>query len=64
MTTKNKYENLLGGDCFEIDIKYSARLFLRGIPVIATTNEELGSDMPSVERAALMSMVKQYTLNE
>ncbi|KAM3180374.1 hypothetical protein ACTXT7_016400 [Hymenolepis weldensis] len=64
MTTKNDYKNLLGGDCFEIDVKYSARRFLKRIPVIATTNEELGSHMPSIERAALMSRVKQYTLSQ
>lgn len=61
MTTKNDYKNLLGGDLFEIDVKYSARRFLKRIPVIAITNEELGSPMPLVERNALMSRV---TLNE
>lgn len=64
MTTKNDYKNLLGGDSFEIDVKHSARRFLKRIHVIATTKEELAWHKHSVERNALMSRVKQYTLNE
>lgn len=64
MTTKNDYKCLLGGDRFEIDVKYGARRFLQRIPVIATTNEDLGSLLTSVDKAALYSRVKQYCLNE
>lgn len=64
MTTKNDYKCLLGGDRFEIDVKYGARRFLQRIPVIATTNEDLGALLTSVDRAALYSRVKQYSLNE
>lgn len=64
MTTKNDYKCLLGGDRFEIDVKYGARRFLQRIPVIGTTNEDLGALLTSIDRAALYSRVKQYNLNE
>nr|CUU98512.1 hypothetical transcript [Hymenolepis microstoma] len=64
MTTKNDYKCLLGGDRFEIDVKYGARRFLQRIPVIATTNEDLGALLTSIDKAALYSRVKQYSLNE
>ncbi|KAM3178697.1 hypothetical protein ACTXT7_002041 [Hymenolepis weldensis] len=50
--------SLLGGDCLEIDVKYGTRRFLPHISVTATTNEELGSHLPSIERTALMPRVK------
>nr|CDS30831.1 non capsid protein NS 1 [Hymenolepis microstoma] len=64
MTTKNDYKCLFGGDRFEIDVKYGARRFLQRIPVVDTTNEDLGALLALVDRAALYSRVKQYNLNE
>ncbi|VDL65088.1 unnamed protein product [Hymenolepis diminuta] len=64
MTTKNDYKCPLGGDRFEIDVKYGAGRFLPRIPVIGTTNEDLSALLTSVDRAALYSRVKQYDLNE
>lgn len=64
MTTKNDYKCLLGGDRFEIDVKYGARRFLQRIPVIATTNEDLGALLTSIDKAALYSRVKEYSLHE
>ncbi|KAM3171139.1 hypothetical protein ACTXT7_017222 [Hymenolepis weldensis] len=50
MTTKNDYKCLLGGDRFEIDVKYGARRFLPRIPVIGTTNEDLGALLTSIDQ--------------
>nr|CUU97699.1 hypothetical transcript [Hymenolepis microstoma] len=61
---KNDYKCLLGGDRFEVDVKYGARQFLARMPVIATTNEDLGVLLPPIDQAALYSRVKQYALNE
>nr|CDS34279.1 non capsid protein NS 1 [Hymenolepis microstoma]CUU98103.1 non capsid protein NS 1 [Hymenolepis microstoma] len=63
-TTKSAYKCLLGGDRFEIDVNYGARRFLQRIPVVDTTNEDVGALLTSIDRAALYSRVKQYTLNE
>ncbi|VDO06319.1 unnamed protein product [Rodentolepis nana] len=64
MTTKNDFKNLLGGDEFEIDVKYGAKRFLGRLPIIATTIEDLGALLTSVDRAALYSRVKEYQLRE
>nr|CDS30830.1 non capsid protein NS 1 [Hymenolepis microstoma] len=46
--TKNDYKCLLGGERLEIDIKCGARRFLQRVPVIVTTNEDLGSQLTSL----------------
>nr|CDS34276.1 hypothetical protein HmN_000580000 [Hymenolepis microstoma] len=43
---------------------YGARRYLPRIPVVGTTNEDLGALLTSIDRAALYSRVKQYSLNE
>ncbi|VDO06320.1 unnamed protein product [Rodentolepis nana] len=46
---QNGYKYLLGGDRFEIDVKFSSRRFLSRIPVIGTTNEDLGALLTSID---------------
>nr|CDS30832.1 non capsid protein NS 1 [Hymenolepis microstoma] len=55
--TKNDYKCLLGGERLEVDIKCGARRFLQRVPVIVTTNEDLGSQLTSMDKAALYSRV-------
>ncbi|VUZ40735.1 unnamed protein product, partial [Hymenolepis diminuta] len=62
--TKNDFKALLGGDRFEIDVKYRPKEFLERIPIIATTNEGLGVLLHHIDRHALYSRVKQYELRE
>ncbi|VUZ44508.1 unnamed protein product [Hymenolepis diminuta] len=62
--TKNDFKALLGGDRFEIDVKYGPKEFLERIPIIATTNEDLGVLIHHIDRNPLYSRVKQYELRE
>ncbi|VUZ56231.1 unnamed protein product [Hymenolepis diminuta] len=59
--TKNDFKALLGGDRFEID---GPNEFLERIPIIATTNEDLGVFLHHIERNVLYSRVKQCELKE
>ncbi|VUZ41149.1 unnamed protein product [Hymenolepis diminuta] len=60
--TKNDFKALLGGDRFEIDVRYGAKEFLERVLIIAMTNEDLGVLLHHIVRKALSSRVKQYEL--
>ncbi|VUZ48119.1 unnamed protein product [Hymenolepis diminuta] len=62
--TKNDFKALLGGDRYEIDVKYGPNEFLERITIIATANEDLGVLLQHIDRNALYSRVKQYELKE
>lgn len=49
---------------FEIYVNYETRRFFTRIPLIDTTNEDLGALLPPIDQVALCSRVKQYALNE
>ncbi|VUZ56641.1 unnamed protein product, partial [Hymenolepis diminuta] len=51
----NDMKQLLGGESFEVAVKYKPMQFLHRIPVIITTNEYLGCRIPDVDAAALES---------
>lgn len=51
----NDMKQLLGGESFEVAVKYKPMQYLMRLPVIITTNEYLGCRLPDVDAAALES---------
>ncbi|VUZ41148.1 unnamed protein product [Hymenolepis diminuta] len=52
--TKNA---LLGGDRFEIGLKYGSKEFLERIPIIAAMNEDLDVPLHHIDRNALLALL-------
>nr|CDS32658.2 non capsid protein NS 1 [Hymenolepis microstoma] len=59
----NDMKQLLGGEAFEVSVKYKPMQYLQRLPVIVTTNEYLGCRLPDVDAAALESRYYQYTFS-
>ncbi|VUZ44505.1 unnamed protein product [Hymenolepis diminuta] len=59
----NDMKQLLGGEAFEVAVKYKPMQYLQRLPVIITTNEYLGCRIPDVDAAALESRYYQYTVS-
>nr|CDS32661.1 non capsid protein NS 1 [Hymenolepis microstoma] len=59
----NDMKQLLGGESFEVAVKYKPMQFLPRLPVIITTNEYLGCRLPDVDAAALESRYYQFTFS-
>lgn len=57
----NDMKQLLGGETFEVAVKYKPMQYLTRLPVIVTTNEYLGCRLPDVDAAALESRYYQFT---
>lgn len=57
----NDMKQLLGGEAFEVAVKYKPMQYLTRLPVIITTNEYLGCRLPDIDAAALESRYYQFT---
>ncbi|VUZ56640.1 unnamed protein product [Hymenolepis diminuta] len=59
----NDMKQLMGGEAFEVAVKYKPMQYLQRLPVIITTNEYLGCRLPDVDAAALESRYHQFTFS-
>ncbi|VUZ38821.1 unnamed protein product [Hymenolepis diminuta] len=62
-SNSNDMKQLLGGEAFEVAVKYKPMQYLQRLPVIITTNEYLGCRLPDVDAAALESRYFQFTFS-
>ncbi|EUB54832.1 Non-capsid protein NS-1 [Echinococcus granulosus] len=57
-------KQILGGEPFEVSVKYQNPDLLERLPVIVTTNEPLGVRLSDVDAAAIEGRCKIYTLDK
>ncbi len=61
--TVDDFKQLLGGERFEVDVKYLGKEYLERIPVLISTNEQLGIRLHQADHDALMSRIQMFTLD-
>lgn len=55
--TVDDFKQLLGGESFQVDVKYQEKDWLIRTPTIITTNEDIGLRLSKLDREALLSRI-------
>lgn len=60
--TVDDFKQLLGGEPFQVDVKYQEKDWLTRTPTIITTNEDIGLRLSKLDRDALYSRLYHFNL--
>lgn len=62
--TVDDFKQLLGGEPFQVDVKYQEKDWLARTPTIITTNEDIGLRLSKLDKDALLSRVFSFRLTK
>lgn len=62
--TVDDFKQLLGGETFQVDVKYQEKDWLTRTPTIITTNEDIGLRLSKLDREALLSRIYLFNFKK